>query len=37
VEVAVIKYVFKEVVRLGCTIIFDPSKITKSSGEDDIL
>jgi hypothetical protein len=37
VEVAVIKYVFKEVVSVGYTIIFDPSRITKSSGEDDIL
>jgi hypothetical protein len=37
VEVAVIKYVIKEVVRLGYTIIFDPFRVTKSSGKDDIL
>ena len=36
-EVAVIRYVFKEVVRVGYTIIFEPFRVTKSSGEDEIV
>ena len=37
VEVAVIDCVFKDVVRVGYTIIFEPSRVTKSSFSDEIV